>query len=154
MSEYGKYKEYHKRYREEHKEELKEYHKRYRENNRKKLRVKGAKHYEKNKKQMLEKAKKRYQKFRLKVLNIVSGNNLFCVRCGCNDIRLLEINHINGRGREETGGKFNTGFYKKIVSGNRKTDDLELLCKVCNAWHYLELKYGKLPYEITYKGGE
>jgi len=32
----------------------------------------------------------------------------------------------------------------------RDTKDLEVTCKVCNAKHYLELKYGKLPYQIIY----
>jgi len=36
-------------------------------------------------------------------------------------------------------------------SGRRKTSDLNLLCKVCNALHYLELKYGKTKHRVIYK---
>lgn len=88
---------------------------------------------------------------RFKVLKVISNDNLSCAQCGCNDIRLLEINHINGGGSKETDkGRKNSYFWNNILSGKRKTDDLEILCRVCNARHYLESKYGKLPYKITF----
>lgn len=90
-----------------------------------------------------------YTERRIKLLSIVSNNNIVCARCGCKDIRLLEINHKNGGGNKELRNR-ESKFLTNILTGKRKTDDLELLCKVCNAWHYLELKYGKLPYKISY----
>jgi len=75
-----------------------------------------------------------------------------CVRCGCNDIRFLEINHKNGGGCKEAkalpGG---VRFYRAIIYGRRKTEDLELLCKPCNNIHYLEQKYGKVTMKVIWQ---
>jgi len=92
---------------------------------------------------------------------ICGSINPKCVRCGCDDKRLLEINHKNGGGSEEYGrnskGKSlkrsSVTFYYSILDGRRSTDDLEILCKPCNAIHYLELKYGTLPMQVIWKGG-
>lgn len=59
-----------------------------------------------------------------------------CRNCGCDDIDLLEVNHKNGGGCKEwreTG----RGVIERVVYKNRKTDDLEILCRVCNALDYL-----------------
>lgn len=86
---------------------------------------------------------------RLRVLQSVCSD-LRCVRCGCDRIELLEINHKNGGGLKEVGRKSQV-FYGKILSGERSTEDLEILCKVCNIWHYAELKFGRLPYKVTWE---
>lgn len=75
-----------------------------------------------------------------------------CVNCGCDDIRLLEVNHINGSGAVEYKTRGSANFYRDISMLRRNTDGLELLCRVCNAKHYLELKYGKLPLEVIWSG--
>lgn len=80
-----------------------------------------------------------------------------CARCGCDDPRLLEVNHRNGGGREELRqNKGTTQFYRDIAAGRRATNDLELLCKPCNAVHALELKFGALPMRVVWdpKGGD
>ena len=75
-----------------------------------------------------------------------------CVRCGCDDLRLLEINHKNGGGgKEYKQGKNAMAIYRDIAMLRRSTDDLELLCRVCNALHYLESKYGRLPMVVLWK---
>lgn len=85
---------------------------------------------------------------RYRVLNIVGKGVIKCANCGCDKIELLEINHMNGGGTLENN---NVGiFICNILGGRRKTDDLNLLCKVCNSLHYLELKHGKLPYKIKW----
>ena len=43
-----------------------------------------------------------------------------------------------------------TAFYWDIVKYRRDASDLEVTCRVCNALHYLETKFGNLPYKITY----
>ena len=126
-----------------------EYSKQYYKNNIEKKRKSNKQWLKKNREYHKEYCKKYGEKTRIMVLNIISGGNPHCVRCGCNDIRLLEINHKNGGGTQE----YNNGtrlFYRNIRNGKRKIDDLELLCKVCNAYHALELKFGKLPYKIIY----
>jgi len=85
---------------------------------------------------------------RLKVLRCVS-DSLVCVRCGCDRTELLEINHKNGGGRQEMKNG-SSKFHAAILKGTRSVDDLELLCKVCNTLHYVEMKYGPLPYTLTW----
>lgn len=126
-----------KKWRESHKEQQKAYKKKYNEENKDRIKI----YY-------LNRNKER----RKKILDIISGGNPVCVRCGCDDIRLLEINHKNGGGTKETNkGRNASQFWNDIRSGKRKTNDLELLCKICNAEHALELKFGKLPFTITYQ---
>ena len=63
-----------------------------------------------------------------------------CTRCGCRDSRFLEVNHKNGGGAKETkNGKWSMQFYHSIASGKRRVDDLEILCRPCNAIHFLEM---------------
>lgn len=61
-----------------------------------------------------------------------------CSNPGCNvtDWRILDVNHLNGGGREDIkkyGGYY--VFCRAILDGRRPTDDLNLLCKNCN-WLY------------------
>ncbi len=81
-----------------------------------------------------------------------------CENCGEKDIRVLQINHLKGGGSEERKGKnrkrSSHKFYRDIVIGKRKLDDLNILCSNCNiiyeyergrlkAWSFkdLPLKY-------------
>ena len=137
-------KQYSRKWKEEHKEHVLEYERRYRETHREQIREKSRRQ-----------GKVHRKKMRIAILNIISNNNPCCVRCGCDDIRLLEINHKNGNGNKELqNGKATYKFYRGIYASKRRIDDLELLCRVCNSRHYLEMKYGKLPYEITYNNKE
>lgn len=89
-----------------------------------------------------------YLNRRKKVLEIVGKGKVLCINCGCDDIRLLEINHVNGSSYKLR--EFGTNFAADIFHGKRKIDDLELRCRVCNALHSHESKYGKLPYKIIF----
>jgi predicted nucleic-acid-binding Zn-ribbon protein len=61
-----------------------------------------------------------------------------CVKCGCTDLDALEINHIDGGGSKDKYAKGRRKqYYLDILSGRRKSDDLNIMCKVCNAWHCL-----------------
>ena len=93
-----------------------------------------------------------YQKKKIQAFNKIKKNKIECVRCGCNDIRLLEVNHKNGGGSQEKKNSKYSNAVLSVIYGNRKTDDLELLCRPCNHIHYLELKYGKLPMEVKWYG--
>lgn len=90
---------------------------------------------------------------RLRVLEMVGKGILKCSRCGCDVIALLEINHINGGGAQEVKRK-NTVFYGKILRGDRSLDDLNILCKMCNILHYVELKFGKQHFRLTWEKNE
>lgn len=87
---------------------------------------------------------------RRSVLLLVGNGDVHCVRCGCDNPSLLEVNHKDGGGAKEIKGR-SQQFYRDITSLRRKTDDLELLCKPCNAVHALELKHGPLPFVVIWR---
>jgi hypothetical protein len=79
-----------------------------------------------------------------KTLEIVGKGKMCCARCGCDVVSMLEINHKNGGGYRErmaVGGR--TPFLRRIARGERSADDLELLCRVCNATDHVERTTGK-----------
>ena len=134
------------------KKEKKEYDRKYYLLHQEKNKARASKFQKENREWCNKRMRIRNAKRRIEILNVISGNNPVCVRCGCDDVRLLEINHKDGGGTQELRhGKKVWRFLDDILKGRRKTDDLELLCRVCNAEHYLELKYGELPYTISYK---
>lgn len=88
--------------------------------------------------------KVRHALMRRKALEIINGSPyLKCVKCGCSEYRLLEINHINGGGRQELISLRGENLYALILRGKRKIDDLDIRCKLCNNLHFIELKLGK-----------
>ena len=97
-----------------------------------------------------------YNKRKLKALKIVGKGIIKCTNCGCDDIRILEINHINGGGYKEYKekrkyhGSRSSFLVNEIVMGRRKIDDLNILCHVCNHAYYIKLKYG-IDYNIKLK---
>ena len=94
------------------------------------------------------------QQTRLKALALVGNGKIECVRCGCNEPELLEINHKNGGGHKEYK-LLGITMISAILYHNRTTDDLELLCKPCNSIHYLELKLQKsIPLTTHYQNND
>lgn len=90
--------------------------------------------------------RKRNRKLRQKALEKIGS--LVCCRCRCDRYEFLEINHINGGGNKER--KQTTTFYLDIIHERRGISDLEILCRPCNHIHYLELRYGKLPFKVIW----
>lgn len=112
------------------------------------------KYRESHREQECEKVKRYHKRLRIKALSVVAnGQPLRCNRCGCSKIEALAINHTNGDGAEERKqlGAYRTGgcaaFFRLIVSGKRRTDDLEVTCELCNWAHHIERKYD-LHYSI------
>lgn len=85
------------------------------------------------------------QKTRLRALEMLGG--AICVYCGCDDIRVLEINHKNGGGCKEWTGHHSLVY--EIVAGRRPTNDLEVVCRICNAWHYISLRHPEIAKEYS-----
>jgi hypothetical protein len=79
-----------------------------------------------------EKARKPYKRLRMRIFELLGAK---CVRCGFNDVRALQIDHINGGGTKEIKkiGGVNSKYYKyiikKIESGSK---DYQILCANCN----------------------
>lgn len=91
------------------------------------------------------------RRYRRSALLLVGGGEIRCVRCSCDREELIEINHKCGGGAKELRGR-SPQFYRDIASLRRRTDDLELLCKPCNAVHALELLHGPLPFRVVWSG--
>lgn len=98
----------------------------------------------KNPKKVKEIDARAKRKLRMRVLEYLGGAK--CKRCGCTDVRILEINHINFGGNKEQKEKGYWNFLRNILRDKRK-DEFEVLCRVCNAVHYCEEKFG-LKYEV------
>ena len=99
--------------------------------------------------------KQDYQNKKLKVLAMIDPAKK-CARCGCDDTRFLEINHIKGGGRKErkgfneNGKNYGYNMILLIFNGHRDTKDLNLLCKACNSLEYLEKVYGKTGLRVVW----
>ena len=142
--------QYEKKRWEEHKENRKNDFKRWYEMNKERERAKKKQYWREHR----EEHRIYRMKKRLKALRKVSGEDVpKCINCGCDDVRFLEINHINGGGYKEKKEAGGTGYvFKNILNGTRKTDDLNVLCKVCNGLDALKRKYGEVPIEVVWKG--
>lgn len=83
--------------------------------------------------------KKLYNNRKVRAMELLGGAK--CTRCGCNEIEFLEFNHKNGGGCKDIRGQEKyRSMVDRILMGKRETDDLEVLCRVCNALDYLERK--------------
>jgi len=77
-----------------------------------------------------------------------------CIRCGSTFPEVLEVNHKNMGGSKEKRERFTNPYrlYNDILKNKRK-NEFNVLCKLCNIAHYLEKRYG-LKYKITFLGKE
>lgn len=99
-----------------------------------------AKHPEKVK----EQRKQIYEKRKYRAFEMVSKTGkIECGTCGCDEIAFLEINHIGGGGCQEHRQSGRIASMDRILKGERATNDLNLLCRICNAWEYLATKNEK-----------
>ena len=73
-------------------------------------------------------AREKYNaRLRLAVIHTLGGE---CKHCGIKDMRVLQIDHIHGRGHQEREAIGFIGIRRKILKGNIK--DYQLLCANCN----------------------
>lgn len=85
--------------------------------------------------------KKQYDSRKHRAFKMVSTTgSIECRACGCDEISFLEINHVKGGGCKEHRESGRVATMERILKGDRKTDDLEILCRVCNALDFLERK--------------
>jgi len=116
------------------KRERKEYnHKNYLEN--KEVVSKRTKKYKAEHKELYKKYSKNfYVRFRYALIELLGGT---CVNCGFDDVRALQIDHINGDGAEERKKHRGSLLYKSMLERYIKDPqkfcvNYQLLCANCN----------------------
>lgn len=85
-------------------------------------------------------------KIRKRLIQKLGGK---CSRCGIEDWRILQINHINGGGYKEYSSKGCKKIYKEILNGERE-GEFNLLCANCNILY--EYEKGRRKDESSLKG--
>ena len=146
---------YNRAYREKNREELLKKQREYYQKNREKLLQKSRSYAQKNTTRIKEYLKEYYVKIKLEVFARIDPA-MKCAMCGCDDIRLLEINHIKGGGNKEwkrmrgVNHSSNQNLTMLIQKGKRGTEDLNLLCRVCNSIDHLERVYGNTGLRVVW----
>ena len=95
-----------------------------------------------NKEKMQAYARQRLFEIKTQAMNILGGK---CVDCGITDVRVLQVNHKAGGGQKEQ--LFGGDMYRAIISGERKTDDLDIRCANHNIIYEYERGKRRLPAE-------
>jgi len=77
-------------------------------------------------------------KYKMIVYNKYANGDMRCVKCGIDDIRVLDVDHIHGGGTEQrkTAGRGNQFYHYLIKAG--LPDGYQLLCRNCNWLAHLE----------------
>jgi hypothetical protein len=100
-----------------------------------------------------------YRAKKLKAMQVVVAGGLDkwtglevpkCVHCGCDNVNVLEFNHLHTT-HMERGGDHNRNLWEHILQGKVDLSDLEIACRVCNAKLFLDRKFGPQPFTITWK---
>ena len=79
--------------------------------------------------------REQHKRTREKAMERLGGKK--CCNCGCNEFSILEINHINGGGRKASKEKQNRQLYRDIVNDKADLSEYNVMCRVCNALHYV-----------------
>ena len=104
----------------------------FKENNAKRTR----RYYKNNRKKCNEIFKKYATKLRRDVIKGYGGK---CVKCGFNDKRALQIDHVNGGGTKERKLLSNHQIFLRIKKENFPTQ-YQILCANCNSIKRIENK--------------
>ena len=129
-------KKYNRQYYVKHSEEMKAYARNYRRTHKEDLKRKRAIHYEKNKVTIRlrngEWQRKTARLLRSQLLQRFGGK---CEKCGFDDPRALQIDHIHGDGAKERKAHNITGvrFYRKLLklTDSELNRNYQLLCANC-----------------------
>jgi len=84
--------------------------------------------------------KKRIWDRKMEIINKLGGK---CIKCGIDDFRILEINHID-RSKKKRPQNRQYNWTRRLKEWNENIDNLELLCANCHRLHTWEqMGYGK-----------
>jgi hypothetical protein len=75
-----------------------------------------------------------------------------CVECGCPDKRVLEVNHISGGGNAELRESGYKSIMWKILRMRYPQEQYNVLCRVCNANHWVRMKFGITGIKVSWSG--
>lgn len=128
MEKLTRYQRYYRRHKEERKKKSSDYANRTRYYSTPNGKAAHKKYRIKNKEKLNQYAKDRARRFRDAVIEILGGK---CVKCGFDDKRALQIDHINGDGNIERleGKGFGSGYAKRVLESVIKGENkYQLLC--------------------------
>jgi hypothetical protein len=94
--------------------------------------------------------REQHQKVRERAMERLGGKK--CSNCGCDDFSILEINHINGGGRKALKIASNRQLYLDIVKDRVDLTEYNVLCRVCNALHYVQDILGIEGHKVLWRG--
>jgi hypothetical protein len=94
--------------------------------------------------------REQHRKVRIAAMEKLGG--MICANCGCDIDQILEINHIHGGGRQELKGGQNRQLYRWILNDKVAADDYNVLCRVCNALHYVQDVLGHQGHAVMWRG--
>lgn len=119
-------KAYQKQWRENNKEKIKEYQDKRYIRDREKILAYKRQYFLTHRDQINAYNRRYYMNKKLEAFKIL-GNK--CVRCGTNDIRILQIDHIYGGGSKELRKIGTDGVYKKIIQNPEEAKKIyQCLC--------------------------
>jgi len=120
---------FNKKYYSEHKEQYSIKRKKtYKESNGEELR-KSKEYQKQNRERINKRSVELRRKKRIDLINLYGGK---CIRCGFNDWRALQIDHINGGGKKEKATFKGYKDYYKMLKQERNSGKYQLLCANCN----------------------
>lgn len=94
--------------------------------------------------------REQHQRVRERAMERLGGKS--CVNCKCDDFPILEINHIYGGGRASMKTTQNRQLYRAIVNDKVDLSDYNVLCRVCNALHYVQDVLGIKGHQVVWRG--
>lgn len=85
-------------------------------------------------------ARQRFRLLRRQAIEFLGGK---CVVCGIDDVRVLQLNHLDGGGTDEAWKKGRHGIHKEILRGTRS--DIDVRCANHNMLYEYEVGRRVLP---------
>ena len=93
--------------------------------------------------------REQHRRLREKAIELLGGKK--CANCGCDDFSLLEINHLKGGGHAEQKIKSHRQLCRDIIKARVNLSEYNVLCRVCNALHYVEDILGIKGHKVIWR---